>query len=25
MAFYDDSAPYFEGLLAFLKDVEGKP
>ena len=25
MAFYDDPEPYFKGLLAFLKDVEGKP
>ena len=25
MAFYDDPEPYFKGLLAFLKDIEGKP
>jgi proline iminopeptidase len=25
MALYDDPEPYFKGLLAFLKDVEGKP
>ena len=25
MAFYDDPEPYFKGLPAFLKDVEGMP
>jgi proline iminopeptidase len=25
MAFYDDPEPYFKGLLAFLKDLEGMP
>jgi proline iminopeptidase len=25
MAIYDDPEPYFDGLLRFLKDLEGKP